>query len=95
MEIRLAANLEELVKREADMDPVEQAALEVARDHAPYDPDSDGPHLRDSIRGEKLPGGGVRIVADSDHAAFVEGGTENMDAQPFLAVIPDALHLKR
>lgn len=95
VELKLRPDLEQAVVKAVDIEPVAQRGLEIAIEHAPFDPESEGPHLRDSLRLEKLPNGGWRIVADSGHAGFVEFGTEDTEAQPFLGIVPDVLGLKR
>lgn len=69
----------------------EQAAsgiVELAKENAPV---ATG-ELRDSIHVEK-DGTDHKVVADADHAVFVELGTSKMAAQPFLG--PAAAKVRR
>jgi HK97 gp10 family phage protein len=73
------------IQRAADH-KAEEITEEVAEDARRLAPVDTG-HLRASIRAE-----GNRVIAEADYAAYVELGTEDQKAQPFLR---PALYRKR
>jgi hypothetical protein len=60
----------------ADMEGRADAVLAEARRTAPVDTGE----YRASLRMERIPGGGWRVVADCDHGAVVEFGTRDQHA---------------
>lgn len=76
--IELAGDLERQLQRlvEPDIDRRARAVLATAKADAPVDSGA----YRDSLRQERLPGGGGRVIADVEHAAFVEFGTSRQHA---------------
>ncbi|MFD5711326.1 HK97-gp10 family putative phage morphogenesis protein [Streptomyces pharetrae] len=76
----------EMEIRRAAERKAEEIAEEVAKDARRLAPVDTG-HLRASIRTE-----GNQVIAEADYAAYVELGTEDQRAQPFLR---PALYRKR
>lgn len=70
---------------------ISHLADDIADDAQRYAPVDTG-ELVNSIHVVQLGPKSARIVADAPHAGFVEFGTENMDAQPFMR---PALYQKR
>jgi HK97 gp10 family phage protein len=84
---RLLLDLAEEVK----IDPAAEEVLAAAEHLVPVDTGA----LKDSLHIEDAPGGGKRVVADTPYAVFVEFGTENMPAEPYLRPALDEAGLHR
>lgn len=82
-EFRWEPDLHERIREvEAGLvEPIADAVLSDARRLVPVDTGD----LQRSLHRELAPGGlSARIGSDIGYAAYVEHGTENMDAQPYL-----------
>lgn len=80
------------VTEQVDLDEAAEAVLEAARRRVPV---GETGALRDSLHIEDTPGGGKRVVADTEYAAFVEFGTSLMAAEPYLRPAVDEAGLHR
>lgn len=76
---------------QARMEAVGVVALEEAKQRAPV---GETGNLRDSLKVERLSNGGRRVSANVDYWGFVEYGTSEMSAQPYLRSTLTALGLR-
>lgn len=76
---------------QARMELIGQEGLEQAKERAPV---GETGNLRDSLKVERLSNGGRRISANVDYWGFVEFGTSDTPAQPYLRPTLTALGLR-
>lgn len=76
---------------QARMEAIGREALEEAKQRAPV---GETGNLRDSLKVERLTNGGRRVSANVDYWGFVEYGTSDTPAQPYLRPTLTALGLR-